>query len=78
MSIQQYSNKSIYNMFINKVQNVPKSEDKWIENYPFLEVADWAKLYKLPFKSCRDTYLHTLQYKILHRVPNFNVFLASL
>ena len=40
MSILQYSNKSIYNMYINKVQNIPQSQDKWIENYPFLEVGN--------------------------------------
>ena len=53
-------------MYINKVQNIPNSQDKWIENYPFLEVANWTKIYKLPFKICSDTYTHTLQYKMLH------------
>ena len=41
-------------------------------NYPYLEVSNWTKIYKLPFKICRDTYIQTLQYKILHRVLNCN------
>ena len=67
-------------MYINKVQNIPKSQEQWIENYHFLEVANWTKIYKLPFKICRDTYIQTLQYIFLHRVLdcNYNLYLQKI
>ena len=52
--------------------NPPISQNNWIESYPFLEAASWIDIYKLPFAVCRDTYIQSLQYKILHRYFNCN------
>ena len=46
----------------------PLSQEKWIQYYPFLESLNWENIYILPFRVVSDTYLMTLQYKILHRV----------
>ena len=62
----------IYNTFIKRRQIIPSAENKWVENYPFLEVAKWAEIYRLPFKACRDTFNQSLQYKIIHRFFNCN------
>ena len=55
---------------------MPVSQNKWVEFYPFLEGVDWKNIYLLPSKTVIDTYLVTLQFKILHRVYacNYKLF----
>ena len=70
--ISKQSNKNIYDIYIKEMYNPPISQNNWIESYPFLEAASWIDIYKLPFAVCRDTYIQSLQYKILHRYFNCN------
>ena len=43
-----------------------------MENYPFLFEANWAQIYQFPYKICTDTYIQSLQYRILNRYINCN------
>ena len=54
------------------MHKIPQSQNKWIEYYPFLEKLDWTKVYTLPSRVLCDTYILTLQFKIVHRVFNCN------
>ena len=69
--------KKVYNHLIESQQIVPTSEYKWIEYYPFLDLVDWKKIYSLPSKIVKDSFVVALQYKILHRVTNCNYNLAK-
>jgi len=71
-NIAHLTNKLVYNLYIEEKYENPKSQDKWIANYPILEAAEWEKIYKMPFFYCRETFLQSLQYKILHRILNCN------
>ena len=62
------SSAQVYKYFINSTSNTPLSQNKWVEHYPFLDSIDWGNIYLLASKTVQDTYLITLQYKILHRV----------
>ena len=66
------SNKIVYNSYINRLYCTPKSQEKWIENYPFLETLDWKSIYTIPYVANKETFIQSLQYKILHRYFNCN------
>ena len=86
LSKSKLNNKTTYNKNLPKecIANfskmssaqVPVSQNKWVEFYPFLEGVDWKNIYLLPSKTVIDTYLITLQFKILHRVYacNYKLF----
>ena len=65
-------NKNIYNIIMKQNQQIPPAQDIWVENYPYLVEANWESIYKLAFKTCSDTYVQSLQYKILNRYVNCN------
>ena len=71
-SLMSLSTAKIYKNLISRNISVPKSQNKWIEYYPFLEKANWKNIYLLPSQIVMDTYLITLQFKIVHRVFNCN------
>ena len=62
------SSAQVYKYFIGSTSSVPVSQNKWVEHYPFLDCIDWGNIYPLASKIVLDTYLITLQFKILHRV----------
>ena len=41
MNISKLYNRDIYGVFVEKFKFIPKSQDKWIERYPFLEAVEW-------------------------------------
>ena len=71
-NIQTLKNSQIYKYFVTQKIITPVSQNKWVEYYPFLEHVDWKKIYVLCFKIVKDTYIQTMQFKILHRVYNCN------
>ena len=75
-NISQIKSSEVYSYFLALEYKTPKSQEKWIENYPFLESLDWKPVYLLPNLILNDAYLITFQYKILHRVfaCNYNLF----
>ena len=72
MDISKLFNKDAYNYLLDSKIAIPKSQNKWIEYYPFLEAANWIQIYRLPYYICRDTYIQSLQYKLLHRYISCN------
>ena len=70
----------IYRYFLSQGKTTPTSQNKWIEYYPFLETLEWKNVYLLPSKIVQDTYLITLQFKILHRVfaCNYKLFIWKI
>ena len=78
-SIMDASNKDIYNK-LSFTNNVPTAQNKWVEYFPFLEAANWCKLYKLPQQCTHETKLQSFQYTILQRFVgcSYNLFLWKL
>ena len=66
--ISKIQSSQVYSYCIARSISTPVSQNKWIENYPFLETINWKDVYQLRFKILLDTYIITLQHKILHRV----------
>ena len=58
--------KEIYKEFIQRIQVLPTASQKWEEHYFYVNF-DWPEIYKLPYKSVRETYIHSLQYQIINR-----------
>ena len=67
-NFSKISSAQVYKYYIYSTFVMPVSQNKWVEFYPFLEGVDWKNIYLLPSKTVIDTYLVTLQFKILHRV----------
>ena len=79
-SFNKITTAKVYQYLISKISVIPNSQNKWIEFYPFLESATWENLYLLASKIVTDTYLITMQFKILHRVCscNYKLFLWNI
>ena len=79
-SFKKITTAKVYQNLISKIRVVPNSQNKWIEFYPFLESATWENIYLLPPKIIIDTYLITMQFKILNRVfsCNYTLFLWNI
>ena len=75
-NLNKTKSSEVYSYYLALDYKHPKSQDKWVENYPFLETFDWKPVYLLPNIILNDVYLITFQYKILHRVYacNYNLF----
>ena len=69
-TLNKINSQQIYCQFINDLYQTPASQNKWVEYCPFLDTIQWKQFYLLPSKIIRDTYLLSLQYKIIHRVFN--------
>ena len=67
------TSKNLYKLVLcSKIQE-PTAINKWLISYPFLEKnVNWEKIYTLPYKITKETYLHTFQFKILNRILNCN------
>ena len=64
--INKIQSSQVYSYCIARSISTPVCQNKWIENYPFLENINWSNVFKLPLKILLDTYIITLQFKILH------------
>ncbi len=71
-NIIKSTSKEIYWIIIEQKQEPPTATDTWINEFPFLETADWEKIYKISFKITCEPYLQSFQYKILNRILNCN------
>ena len=71
-NIAKIKSAEVNNFYVLRNYKIPTCQDKWVEYYPFLDNFDWTDTYLVAPKITFDTYLITLQYKILHRVYNCN------
>ena len=70
--IQKITNKQIINKLLKNIIKPATSIDTWINLFPFLETEDWNQIFLRTFKTTKETYLQSFQYKILHRILNCN------
>ena len=70
--VQKVTSQQVYCQLIKKLYQIPTSQNKWIEYYPFLEQLNWKNIYLLPTKIVKTINLISLQNKILHRIFNCN------
>ncbi len=59
----------------------PTCIKKWTKLYPDFSTAHksiWIRIFKLPFKTVRDTKLQTFQYRILHHIIPCNEWLFNI
>ena len=66
-NLKKVSSKIVLQYLTEQQYATPKSQNKWVEYYPFLEKVDWKLIYILPTRI-----LLSLHFKILHRVFNCN------
>ena len=78
-SLTEYTSKELY-MLLNdqkKSKHIPTCQAKWKEVYP-LENLNWKAIYTNAFRTCRNTKLQSLQYKIINRIIACNHWLFNL
>ena len=68
--LTQINDKVLYWISINDQLQEPVALEKWIESYPFLEIAPWEKIFKLSHLIVKEPYLQSFQYKIINRLTN--------
>ena len=71
--------KCLYWMLIDVLVNgqTPTCITRWNSIYP-IDKDIWPDIFVIPFKSCRETYLQTFQYKIINRILACNKWLHQL
>ena len=70
-SLMNLKTKIVYDVLLKKKFQEPVSVKGWIKDFPNFTEADpelWHNIYKLPFKTTRETKLQSLQFKIVHRI----------
>ena len=68
--ITQLNNKVLYWVAINDQLQKPVAIEKWIESYPFLEVAPWEKIFRSIHFIVKEPHLQSFQYKVINRLIN--------
>ena len=58
--------KECYKQFTQRNITTPAAISKWEEKYYYVNF-DWSHIFKLPYLSCKETSLQSLQYQILNR-----------
>jgi hypothetical protein len=69
----------IYWSFINIMteKKRPNCINRWESIYN-IDADKWSHIFQVPFKSCRETYLQSFQYRIIHRILLCNNWLFNL
>ena len=65
-------NNDIYREMLSVKIQKPTSLSTWLDLFPFLEYADWRVIFNTPYTICKEPYLQSFQYKILHQTLNCN------
>jgi len=70
---------NIYWMFINSTKKnyAPNCIKKW-ENIYNIDHELWPQIFLTPFSCCRETYLQSFQYRIIHRILPCNYWLKTI
>lgn len=67
-----------WNIIHTKVKHItPNCIKRWEETYP-IDHSCWAHIFQIPFTCCRETYLQSFQYRIIHRILPCNNWLYKL
>ena len=65
-------NRDIYKHLLAPKYKEPTAISAWIEIFPFMNDADWQKIFILPYTLVKEPYLQSFQFKIVNRVLNCN------
>jgi hypothetical protein len=79
--IQNTRCKDFYWHLINIKKHVPTAIIKWSKVFASLnnpEETVWRNIFKMPFKTIRDTKIQTIQYRINHRIIPCNEWLYNI
>ena len=71
-NILELESKDINNELIARKIKPLTVIDTWLDIYPFLNDIDWSLVFKLPYKTVKEPYLQTFQYKVINRLINCN------
>jgi len=80
-NLDQCSSKDFYWHLINITNHIPSCITKWSTIYSSLNDAhtsEWKAIFNHPFKTCRETKLQSLQFKIIHRTIACNHWLYNI
>ena len=58
--------KELYWEYVNRIVEKPTAIHKWEESFYYINF-DWKYTFTMPYVTCKETSLQSLQYKILHR-----------
>ena len=76
-NIVKSSTKVIYNSFVGNKYVTPTSVEKWNTTF-VIDENDWASIYRIPYLCNRDTYLQSMQFRIIHRIFPCNKWFSVL
>ena len=69
--------KTLYWALLNNQKNIPNCVKRWEAQYS-IESEHWQNIFLIPFQSCRETYLQSFQYRIIHRILPCNSWLNNI
>ena len=77
--VTDFKSKDLYWLLMNEKINkhIPSCQVKWKDACPS-DTLNWEEIYTNAFKTCRDTKLQSLQYKIVNRIIACNHWLFNL
>lgn len=81
IDIKKVTCKDLYWHLINSYKHTPTSIKKWTDIFPKFTNVDfdiWSGIFKIPFKTLRDTKVQTFQYRLLHNIIPCNQWLCNL
>ena len=79
-NIKTLKTKDIYWMIIpnhHDTTTIPNAHQTWQNKYDLTDEMLKA-MYILPYRSCKHTYIQSIQYKLLYKVVNYNYWLNKL
>ena len=65
------STKYIYNILLKKKSREPASIKQWTNDFPKFDEANielWSNIFKMSFRTTRETKLQSFQFQIIHRI----------
>ncbi len=66
-----------WSLINNTTKKSPNCIQRWNEFY-LTNSESWSYIFQAPFRSCRETYLQSFQYRIIHRIFPCNNWLFNL
>ena len=70
--------RALYDIFLNNITSIPKSENKWELLLNLGYDLNWKKIYQNIFNFTNDTKLIWFQYRIIHRILATNKYLHAI
>ena len=80
-TLESLTCKDFYWHIINVTKHIPTSISKWTAHYQGFRSAEssvWPRIFKIPFKTVRDTKIQTFQFRVLHRIIPCNYWLHNI